>query len=105
MAHEHSPFWAAAAAGGIAGLSGLAALLRSDQPLSWRAGLAASLTCSTTGVVVYLLLGPAVADQVLRIGVAALAGAGGGSTLDILLAALQKIARVRLNGDTTRRDS
>ena len=92
-------WWAAAGSGGVAGLAGLAALLRSDAPVTRRAVAAVVLTCMTTGIIVYALLAPYVPDMTVRFGVAALAGAGGSSTIDIMLAVLQRQAKTRL-GET-----
>lgn len=70
---------------GVSSLSGLAALLRSRKRLTTRVVVAHLLSSVVSGVMVYLLTVERFRDaHMFHLGICALAGAGGGTTLDVL---------------------
>lgn len=88
-----TPWQVLASAFTISSVAGLAALLRSKQPLTWRAVIAAALYSGCMGFIIaalwmkeYGLAG----DPYFILGVAALAGIGGVSVVDLVVIAIRK---------------
>ena len=83
-------------------LSGLAALLRSNQPLTYRAIASAALNSGFFGVAVACLLIHYFGASALHItlGVSVLAGLGGNAALDFVLELLKSYVRSKTNGRT-----
>ena len=80
----------------ISGIGSLAAALRSRRQLTARHVVAAALTSIIAGTVVLLLTASRLeADPATWVGVSALAGIGGASTLDLLLEALRARAGIK----------
>lgn len=78
---------------GIASVGGLAALLRSNKPITWRTVLSATLYSGMFGLVIALLWYNYFDGQgniYFLLGVSGLAGIGGTTVLDFLITTLKK---------------
>lgn len=86
---------------GVSSLAGLAALLRSRRKLSPRVVFSSLLSSIVSGVIVYLLTVERFEDAAsFHLGICALAGAGGGTTMDLLLAMSTRWLNQRALGDS-----
>lgn len=93
------------AATGLGGLSGLAYLLRSGKEITWLAILTAMLNSALTSLSIALLWYNTSQDNpYFLIGVCVLAGLGGASLTDLMIAVLKKKISITEAGDAKKVD-
>ena len=93
MPDRLSPLQALVAAFSISSFGGLAALLRSDKPITWRAAIAAVMYSGMMGLVIALLwynFFDGKGNVFFLLGVSGLAGIGGTTAIDFLIQVIKK---------------
>ncbi len=93
MPDKMTPFQVFLASFSISSLAGLAALLRSERELSWRAAASAMLYSGMMGVIIALLwynFFDGEGNLYFLLGVSGLAGIGGTTVLDFVVQVIKK---------------